>query len=198
MKNHEVKLHKLRPTQMTVGLIEVHDKKARLEKLSHHEQQDFLKEHPIPAVWGPEEKLYITDHHHLGRAVHDAGIDTAFFLIEEDFSNHSVEKFWDKMKDACWAHPVDENGHHHSCDQIPNHLEKLRDDIYRSFAAYVRNAGGFEKTPTAFAEFQWADFFRKRLEVNASNFHTLVVKGVDLAHTSTASHLPGFIVDPKK
>ncbi|MGH8275403.1 MAG: ParB-like protein, partial [Steroidobacteraceae bacterium] len=32
-KLHEVEIHRLRPTQITVGLIEVHDKRAELEAL---------------------------------------------------------------------------------------------------------------------------------------------------------------------
>ena len=76
---HEVEIHKLRPTQITVGMIEVRDKRARLEGMKKHEQRDFMQAHPIPAVWGPDGKLYITDHHHLGRAASEAQVDTGFF-----------------------------------------------------------------------------------------------------------------------
>ena len=61
-----------------------------------------------------------------------------------------------------------------------NHLEGLRDDPYRSLAGYVRNAGGFEKTPTAFAEFLWADFFRPRVEIGSTraDFEVAVKKAL--------------------
>src|ERR1700757_547222 len=129
-KLHEVEIHPLRPTQVTVGLIEVHDKRARLEAMKKHEQKAFLLDHPIPAVWGPDGKLYITDHHHLGRAAEEAGIDTGFFAVEEDFSRLPIAQFWPKMSAAHWAHPIDQNGSPCSFDRIPDHLLKLIDDPY--------------------------------------------------------------------
>ena len=93
-KLHEVDIHRLRPTQITVGMIDVHDKRDKLQALKSSEQREFLAAHPIPAVWGPEDKLYITDHHHLGRAASDAGIATGFFCVEEDFSKLALPEFW--------------------------------------------------------------------------------------------------------
>jgi hypothetical protein len=193
-KIHEVEVHRLRPTQITVGMIEVDDKRAKLESLKSHERRDFLAAHPIPAVWGPDDRLYITDHHHLGRAAIDACIDTGFFDVEEDFSKLALPEFWQKMRAAHWAHPIDENGRSCHCDDIPHHLNKLRDDVYRSLAGYVRNAGGFEKTPTAFAEFVWADFFRTRVPVGPTrtDFDKAVAQALKLASSPEAAKLPGY------
>lgn len=193
-KLHEVDIHRLRPTQITVGMIEVHDKRDKLQALKSREQQEFLAAHPIPAVWGPEDKLYITDHHHLGRAASDAGIATGFFCVEEDFSKLAMPEFWKKMRDVKWAHPIDETGRQQHCDDIPHHLEKLRDDVYRSLAGYVRNAGGYDKTPTAFAEFVWADFFRTRVVVGPTraDFDLAVTQALKLAATAEAAKLPGY------
>ena len=102
-KLHEVEIHRLRPTQITVDMIEVQDKRAKLLAMKAHEQQEFLEAHPIPAVWGPDGRLYITDHHHLGRAAAEAGIDTGFFLVEEDFSKLAIADFWPKMHAALGA-----------------------------------------------------------------------------------------------
>jgi len=193
-KLHEVKIHKLRPTQITVGMYEVQDKRAKLESLKPHEQREFLEAHAIPAVWGPEDKLYITDHHHLGRAASEAGLDTGFFLVEDDFSKHELADFWRAMEAARWAHPIDEQGQRCSCLSIPNHLTLLRDDVYRSLAGYVRDAGGYTKTPTAFAEFLWADFFRKRIPVGPtrSDFDRAVAQALKLARDPAARELPGY------
>jgi hypothetical protein len=193
-KLHEVEIHRLRPTQVTVGMIEVHDKRAKLEALKPHEQRDLLEAHPIPAVWGPDGKLYITDHHHLGRAASEAGVETGFFWIEDDYSKVPIAQFWPKMSAASWAHAIDEHGKPCSFDQIPDHLEKLRDDPYRSLACYVRNAGGFDKTPTAYAEFLWADFFRPRVVIGPTrqDFDNAVAKALPLATSSAAAPLPGY------
>jgi hypothetical protein len=194
-KLHEVEVQRLRPTQITVGMIEVDDKRAKLESLGKQARRDFLAAHPIPAVWGPEDRLYITDHHHLGRAASDASIDIGFFIVEEDFSKLALPEFWQKMRAARWAHPIDEKGRVCHCDDIPHHLSKLRDDVYRSLAGYVRNAGAFEKTPTAFAEFLWADFFRSRVVVGPTrkDFDKAVAEAVKLAASPDAAKLPGYL-----
>lgn len=193
-KLHEVEIHRLRPTQITVGMIEVHDKRDHLLSLKKHEQRDFMAAHPIPAVWGPDGKLYITDHHHLGRAASEADVDTGFFEIEDDFSKVPIAQFWPKMNAAKWAHPIDQDGKLCSFADIPGHLEKLRDDPYRSLAGYVRNAGGYQKTPTAFAEFLWADFFRPRVIIGPTRqaFQQSVDEALKLAISPAAAHLPGY------
>jgi len=193
-KLHEVEIHRLRPTQITVGMIEVRDKRAKLEALKQKDQRDFMQARPIPAVWGPDGKLYITDHHHLGRAASEAAVDTGFFWIEDDFSNTPIAQFWPKMLDAKWAHPIDQHGQQRSFEDIPDHLEKLVDDPYRSLAGYVRDAGGYEKTPTAFAEFLWADFFRPRVLIGPStpDFQQSVATATKLATSPQAAHLPGY------
>jgi hypothetical protein len=193
-KVHEVAIHKLRPTQITVGMIEVHDKRAKLEGMKKSEQRDFMAAHAIPAVWGPDGRLYITDHHHLGRAASEASVDTGFFLVEDDFSSLPIAQFWPKMSAAKWVHPIDQHGQPRGFEDIPDHLEKLLDDPYRSLAGYVRNAGGYDKTPTAFAEFQWADFFRPRLTIGPTRpqFDVSVATGLKLASSPEAAHLPGY------
>ena len=193
-KLHEVEIHRLRPTQITVGLIEVHDKRNQLLSLKKSEQQEFLQAHPIPAVWGPDGKLYITDHHHLGRACSEAGVDTGFFQVEDDLSKVPIAQFWPKMATAHWVHPTDQAGTPRPFEDIPDHLEKLVDDPYRSLAGYVRNAGGFEKTPTAFAEFLWADFFRPRVRIGPArpDFNKSVDSAIKIATSPDAAHLPGY------
>jgi hypothetical protein len=194
-KLHEVEIHRLRPTQITVGMIEVDDKRARLEALKKHEQQEVLEAHPIPAVWGPDGKLYITDHHHLARAAAEADIESGFFSVEEDFSKVPIAQFWPKMSAACWVHPIDEHGTAQPFTEIPCHLQELRDDPYRSLACYVRNAGGFNKTPTAYAEFLWADFFRNRVLIGPKrkDFDVAVQQALALATSAAAASLPGYI-----
>jgi hypothetical protein len=193
-KRHEVEIHRLHPTQMTVGMIEVEDKRAKLAALARHELRDFMAGHPIPAVWGPDDKLYLIDHHHLARAASEADVPTGFFEVEDDLSKLEFKQFWTRMSLARWAHPIDERGKVQAFDDIPKHVEKLKDDVYRSLAGYVRAQGGFEKTPTAFAEFQWADFFRSRVPVGPTreDFDRAVEKALKLAVSPVAAALPGF------
>ena len=193
-KVQEAAIKELHPTQLTVGLVVVQDKKKHLQGLSGSDQRSFMKAHPMPAVVGPQGRFYITDHHHLGRAAWDAGVTTACLEIEEDLSKCTVETFWKEMNDNHWVHPLDENGVRHFYNTIPDNLGKLMDDVYRSLAGYVRDKGGYDKTPTAFAEFVWADFFRRNIAIETvrADFHTAVQAGLSLAQSKIAKTIPGF------
>ena len=153
-----------------------------------------MRAHPIPAVLGAAGQLFITDHHHLGRAAFEAGVETGFFEVEADLSNLSGNDFWLEMDKNKWVHPLDESGVRHGYALIPKHVEKLVDDVYRSLAGYVRNAGGYDKTPTAFAEFVWADFFRRSLAIEdvQADFAAAVKAALPLATSESAKGMPGY------
>src|SRR5579862_9567293 len=101
-KIQEADLKDLHPTQLTVGFIVVQDKKKRLAALSSADQSSYMKDHPMPAILGPQGTLYITDHHHLGRAALEAGVPTGYFLVEADLSKCNVETFWKEMNENQW------------------------------------------------------------------------------------------------
>jgi hypothetical protein len=184
----------LYPTQLTVGMLEVAEKRKRLEALKPAEREDFLEAHPMPVVLGPSKRLYITDHHHLARAALEAGVDQAFFEVEADLSQLPMNKFWIEMDDQSWVHPLDHNGVRHRYEAIPARLDQLLDDVYRSLAGFVRDAGAFDKTHTAFAEFIWADFFRRNIAIEdvGADFQGAVRRGKELARSPRAKRIPGF------
>ncbi len=193
-KLHQASIKSLHPTQLTIGLIEVEAKRKQLAALSPKDQQEFLESHPMPAVVGPGGRLYITDHHHLARAALEAGVTGGYFAVEADFGSHGLEEFWRKMDENSWVHPLDQNGVRHRYASIPDLLTQLIDDVYRSLAGFVREAGGYEKTPTAFAEFIWADFFRRNVAIEDVNadFHVAVRYAQHLARSRLAKGIPGF------
>jgi hypothetical protein len=196
-KIHDVGIIHLRPTQITVGMVEVHDKAKRLKALRDHPHhlKEFLAEHPIPAVEGPEEKYFVIDHHHLGRAMCEADVDGALLDVVHDLSKLAPAAFWLEMDRQKWVHPYDDKGDKKDFDQIPHHLSKLLDDPYRSLAAYVRNAGGYDKSQKPFAEFVWADFFRPRIkaELLKDDFDKAVLQALAFAGSALCSKMPGFI-----
>jgi hypothetical protein len=193
-KLHEATIKCLCPTQLTVGMIEVEHKRKRLAALDPQDQQEFLECHPMPVVIGPGKKLYITDHHHLARAALEAGVSEAYFVVEADLASHDPEEFWEEMDKNQWVHPLDQNGIRHNFVSIPGHLDKLVDDVYRSLAGFVRDEGGFEKTHTAFAEFIWADFFRRNISIEdlQADFYQAVFRAKRLARSPMAKGIPGF------
>jgi hypothetical protein len=196
-KMRAIAINELRPTQITVGLIEVDEKRRHIKELRDHPHhlEEYVASHAIPAVAGYHGHYFLVDHHHLGRALWDAGIKAARFDLIGDLSKLEKDAFWKEMDHQHWVHPYDEHGQKQHYETIPHHLKELRDDPYRSLAAYVRNGGGYQKTPAPFAEFLWADYFRKHIVAGAiaSHFEKTVQTGIELARAAAAAHLPGHV-----
>src|SRR5580704_19760856 len=84
---HPVPILELRPTQMTVGMREVKEKRKRWrEHKSKKKQEELLGKHMIPVVLGPDKRYYVVDHHHLARALHDEGVADILVTVIGDLS----------------------------------------------------------------------------------------------------------------
>ena len=192
-----IAISQLRPTQISVGLLQVKHKRLRLKILEKRPSElvDFILEHPIRVVIGPKEKAYIIDHHHLALALMKERFENAPMDIEDDFSTLSTEAFWDKMQACQFVYPYDADGKKKTLAAIPKKVEQLTDDPYRSLAGFVREAGCFNKVQTPYAEFLWADYFRSRIKKTLlkKHFDEALKHAISLAHHESASHLPGFI-----
>ena len=190
----EAALGSLRPTQMTVGYSEVLLKRQQWRALDKGKQAKFIAEHLLPAVVGPKGKHYIVDHHHLGRALLDEGVKTAHLVVWADFSALAKDEFWLVMEHRQWVHSYDASGRREPFSAIPKALELLTDDPYRSLAAAVRMAGGFPKDQTPFAEFLWADFFRRRVPPSQlrGDPDSALAAAMQVVHAKAAMHLPGW------
>jgi hypothetical protein len=189
-----VPMDELRPTQITLGFREIAQKREQWRNHMGKDRKAFLSRHTVPTVLGPKKRHYLIDGHHLTRAVADEGIDEMMVSVVADLSALSRESFWVFLDNRSWCHPYDEDGVRRGFKTIPKQLEDLRDDPYRSLAAALRRAGGFAKDPTAFAEFLWADFLRKRIDKKAveADFADAIVQALDLARGRDASYLPGW------
>jgi hypothetical protein len=189
------KVRELQPTQLAVGMIEVREKEAELSSKSSRKLEAYQQKHPEPVVKGPGNALFITDHHHLARALADRGIETTYCQIEADYSSLDPGPFWAKMEEQNWVYLYDENGKGpRDPAGLPRSVEGLKDDPYRSLAGAVRRKGGFAKVPTPFAEFKWADFFRPRISVSdiEENFKKAVKEASAIATKRSACSLPGY------
>lgn len=191
-----VPLAMLRPTQATVGMRAVVHKHAkvtrRLDKRRRLER--FLDERPIPSILGPGGQLFIIDHHHLSLALWLAEIESALVTVLDDLSALPLAGFWRHMELNGRLYPFDEAGARLAPSKLPRTLIQLRPDLYRDLAWSVRERGGFEKSCTPFAEFRWAEFFRRRIaaEAVATDYAWAVDRAMALARTRSAASLPGF------
>lgn len=197
MKIYDTLTIKMRPTQICVGFSEVIDKKIKLGKLNKHQLLKYLKENPLPAVAGPDGRMYLTDHHHLGRALIEMGIDRSFFIVQHDFSDIPEHKFFDVLKVLELVHPFDENGKERTYKEIPKLLTQLKDDPYRSLAGFVRRAGGYTKVDKAYLEFQWADHFRplipKEMLMTKKGIRQAVNMALKIAKSAQSEHMLGWV-----
>lgn len=184
----------LRPTQVTVGYREVAAKRRQWDLLSKADRKRFLDGHVVPTVLGPKARHYIVDHHHLARALADDGRDSVLVGQLADLSALEKPEFWTVMDHRHWVYPFDANGMRQSFTAIPKTVSGLADDIWRSLAGAVRDAGGYAKENEPFAEFLWADFLRRRLDpaLPARDFDAAVTAACTLAHSPAAAHLPGW------
>jgi hypothetical protein len=192
-----VRLAQIRPTQFTVGFVEVSVKAAEWARLPKKKRNADLESHVFPAVLGPGRDHFIIDHHHLGIALIEAGVRDVSVAVLDDLSWLEVGVFWRTMEFRSWSHPFDRRGRRCDYREMPRRLKDMQDDPYRSLAGLVRRAGGYAKDQAPFVEFIWADFFRPRVTARLIKREPRRATrlGLRLARSSDARYLPGWVGD---
>jgi hypothetical protein len=192
-----VPLSTLRPTQATVGMRAVAVKRRKIEKRLETPSRiaTFLAGKPIPSVRGPGGHLFMIDHHHLGLALWQAEVETAYVYVIEDLSVMPVAAFWSRMEADGRVYPFDAEGRRIKPTRLPSRLNALREDSFRDLAWSVREAGGFAKSRLPFAEFQWADYFRVHVSERLvkRDYDAAVARALKLARAKAACELPGYL-----
>ena len=161
----------LHPTQSSVGMAEVDVKAGKLrEKIEKRSEADvlaYLKKHDKeePVTIGPGGVFYITDHHHLARALADIGVAETYCTIVDNLSDEPPDAFWKQLEDNNEVYLKDANGNAITPRELPASIKDLTDDPFRSLAGAVRESCGFEKGDPAssgedYIEFHWADYLR--------------------------------------
>jgi hypothetical protein len=203
-------LSDLHPTQTSIGMTEVRIKAEKLrDELQRRGERNFLKyllKHgkEEPVIIGPGGVFYITDHHHLARALYDLDQSHTYCIIVDNLSDERVDDFWESMKENNEVYLKDQNGKEITPSELPTSIKDLSNDPFRSLAGAVRESCGFEKDAKAFSgedylEFQWADYLRTHwpqtgiaAEDIDSNFDTATGAALHLAAHKDAMSLPGY------
>jgi hypothetical protein len=193
-KVQPIPILELRPTQMTVGLREVKEKRKRFHEQPAKKQRETIGKHLIPVVHGPDKRYYVVDHHHLARAYLDDGIEDILVTVIGDLTMVDRDAFWGVMDNKRWVYPYDAKGERRHFDDLPKSIKDLKDDPFRSLAGELRRAGGFAKDTTPFSEFLWADFLRRKMarKVVEDHFTKAVETALELAKGDDAVYLPGW------
>lgn len=191
---HPVAIHDLRPTQITVGMREVHRKREDWRNRRLDDKGTWLGGHMVPVVIGPGNTPWVIDHHHLARALHDEGVETVLVSIVDKLDTVPKKRFFAFLEARNWLHCYDDEGRRRDWDDLPRHVGKLVDDPYRSLAGELRRAGGYAKSEAPYTEFLWADFLRDRIKRSLveDKFDKALVKALGIARSRHAAYLPGF------
>ncbi|WP_413293662.1 ParB-like protein [Bdellovibrio sp. HCB185ZH] len=193
-----IQILKLRPTQMALGMEEVSSKIKKLKRLTPEKLQKELRSNPITTVKAPNGHYYVVDGHHRLFSYWSLGIKKIPIEVIKVFGKTvGFESFWKQMLQHHWAHPFDLSG---SGPQNPLYLSQnirgLENDPYRSLAWLVRAHKGYKKTEVTFADFKWAQYFRKHkiIEPNFEvNYQKHLPRALQLAQGKGAKKLPGYI-----
>ncbi|MGN7611219.1 ParB-like protein [Magnetococcales bacterium HHB-1] len=177
----QLKVSQLNPTQSGIGLMEIDAKVEKLAKKSKKKLQDYLFSKPVPIIIGPQGKFYLTDHHHLSYALwitaknkNKAGLtpENAAVVVEvkANWRAYNDEyRFWKRMVKEGNVYLFDHTGGGPiQPKELPQQISEMKNDIYRSLAWKMREVKVYLKDPAnpLFAEFIWADFFRKNLIID--------------------------------
>jgi hypothetical protein len=189
-----VPIAELRPTQITVGMREVEERRKHWRAQKGIKAEEFIGRHMIPVVLGPKDRHYVIDHHHLARALHESGVEDVFVTEIADLSKLEQDAFWVVLDNRGWMHPFDAKGRRRPYKDIPKSISDLADDPFRSLAGELRRAGGFAKDTTPFSEFLWADFLRRRMTraTVERRFPRALKEAMALAKQRDADYLPGW------
>lgn len=189
----------LKPTQFSVGMKEIECRAAELRKLGSKERRRLVRKTRVPIVVSPWKELYATDRHHYLYACWLAGIRKVRIHIVKDCSKSraSYRAFWRQMRRDRLAYSDDQFGDGpRSPLYLPVDVRGLADDPYRSLAWLVRQEGGYENCDQLFAEYKWANFFRRRRLLEPSGrrgFGPALKRGIHFARSPAARNLPGYI-----
>ena len=201
------------PTQFVLGYQEVRSKTEKFNDMSKSDLDDYLKDHPVPCVKGPNGIFYMTDHHHLTAALLLSDVDDDRKVInvqvQNDLSSYlTMSDFWSAMTARGFVWLYDEKGNAPlNPTYLPTSVVALANDPYRSLAYNVRHAGGYNKVEEDFQDFLWVNFFRENnvLQLDkavdnadgsqwqfcdAAPFSVLCLGGVGQEDEILASHLP--------
>lgn len=194
----------LKPSQFAVGLLEVEYKVSDMKKLAPAKLTKLIRKTLVPVVISPWGELCIVDHHHYLFACWHAGVNRVAVKVIKNFSQEKMSylQFWRRMAALNYAYLYDQFGDGpRSPLYLPMDVRGLADDPYRSLAWMVRKEGGYINSDVTFAEFRWADFFRKYKLLDRQGrkaFHVAIAKGVKLAISLKAKKLPGHIKAKRK
>lgn len=195
----KINVEDLRPTQFAVGMIVVQQKVAKIKGKNEADYEKYLFKNPVPVVMGNGGQFYMTDKHHLARAIYESGNTVAVARVTKDLNTLSGDSFWTEMIAEGFFYNRDENDQVQLPSALPILVQNMPDDPYRSLSGAVRDQGGYTEVSVFYLEFLWAHFFHQlpvsdgvTLSDIAHDFNGTVTRALTIAHSPAAQAMPGF------
>ena len=194
---------KLLPTQMSYSARETELLRASLEKIPRDETKNLFYEQIQKAqkiAIGPDG-LYELGPIDWIRAHRSLKIRAMVCDVVVNLVSLSLTDFWGSLLMRKWVAPIDENGiGMYPIKKIPA-MDHSMNDPYRGLVYEIRRRHGIERSDDPFADFKWANYFRKHVKLKEDSedkaasehaFQSAATEALEWAHKTEAVGLPGF------
>ena len=185
----------LRPTQMTVGMREVKEKRKRWrERKMKKKQAELLGRHMIPVVLGPDQHYYVVDHHHLALSLHDEGVKDILVTVIGDLTMVERDAFWNVMDNKRWAIPTMPRASAAISGSFRRSVTELKDDPSAASPVNCAAPAASPRTPRRSANSCGLISCAGRCRARAwkTDFAKAMEKALTLAKSEDAIYLPGW------
>jgi hypothetical protein len=148
--------------------------------------------------------FYITDHHHLARALFGIGVSNTYCTIIDNLSHTKPDDFWKQLEANNEVYLKDRNGNSITPHDLPASVKDLSNNPFRSLAGAVRESCGSEKgdensSGEDYLDFRWADYLREHWAQTGiasedidTKFEGVTIAARQLAAQKDAANLPGY------
>ena len=174
----EVPVARLQPTQMCIGLAELNHRIADFAEASPSRRRHYLRRKPVPLVRNGAGALWMVDRHHRLSALQRVDSQaTAFGYVVLDLATTDRRQTLRALRQRGWLYLHDMRGQGPwSPELLPQRLEKLQDDRYRSLVWKLKREDLMTTSPLIpFHEFHWAAWLRRH---SLPAFHSLYLDPV--------------------
>ena len=192
-----VSVAKLQPTQMCVGLTEVHSRQRDFAEESSSQRLRYLRGKPVPLVRSGDGAHWMVDRHHRLRALVEMEPQAeAFGYVVLDLASTDRRVVLEELQRRGWLYLYDGRGLGPlPPTALPARLLDLQDDPYRSLVWKLKKEGCIDPAPLIpFHEFRWGAWLRRRPlpPFSSARLEPALPVARALVRSRAASHLAGW------
>ncbi|APD47326.1 chromosome partitioning protein ParB [Synechococcus sp. CS-602] len=191
----ELPLRRLQPTQFCLGLAEVRARANDFRLESIESRRRYLKSRPVPVAVSSAGEHWMIDRHHRLRALLDVDPSgTVFCAVVLELKGASRLHCLEELNRRGWLYLQDGQGNGpYAPEQLPQSLEAMQDDPYRSLVWKLKQEGLIKAQPAVpFLEFHWGAWLRRQAlpPFSSSELDPALVQARLLVRSRAGSGIP--------